>query len=554
MKTGLDPFYRKKTGEKDLPLRAFATYLERHLDPAHHNQRRARKGKGPLGDHVFLGTYGGRRTTHVLADLDNHTSLGKTAQDGVMLKIADLDLAYLSLVKRAYDLPRRPDVIVTSSRSLGLYFFYKLDTSQPTYKANRELAACYVAAGLPQVEIYPQPPREDHPQGTGPRCNRRPFGHGSYTLTNKEIIRPWRRQTSHYLSPTPLPTFGRLVDHLIDLWQQQVATLRRTKSRPEIVAHVDRQVDLVRQWMGAGCPLVEKVVGTEVTSAKATCPQPTATVLPRVKMPEEWVQMPIHERVYRLATEGLPCGGSLNWALYTVAKHLLNVELSRNRDRMEIARDVLVKFCEAKHNGFSSRLDGEVSNDVRCLIERTLVNASKIEIKTSNYRFPLRARWLICREGELNDYNASRVNTGNSSSVLPPSSSRDHFLVSPLEGDGKGDISAYAEKIRCKVEAGHFDMPLPETMQLKIKTIGLKANALPFLTRLANYLGERGGTARISRQLMYEFYKGRSDKQITKYKAIGMAAGLFTVSGRATAHKQSTEYTLGQEEALVSAS
>jgi hypothetical protein len=505
----------------DRPLPSTDLELEAHLSRPHDRPR----------PYQWMGVYGHKTLDKYCVDLDNHAHKGNAYTDrfGRVVQLGGLTPEYLSRVRRLWAaLTPLPTIVLTSSRSLGLQVWQKLPGRYSAVETHRNVTAYLEQHGLPGIEVHPL----YNDEGESCRCCRLPFGDGSFTLTGKGIIRPWQRQLDHFRHPSPSPTFGQVVAMLITLLKEQYEQVRHRRSE------LQDQLIVLREWIELGCPDVAE----EPKPRSATSEKRAAKVSHgREPVADDFKSLPRQVAVYRLATEGLR-PKLLKWSLYTLAKHLLLIEqLPR-----DVAHDVLERWCLEKHNGNSSRIEeGEpLSKDVLSLIGWALKKAAALrgEIRAKTYSKPLRVRHLLMGEGEPNRYVPSGSSPGSSPHTLP---SLLYMCPPPLGGapmNFKEMGEEYGDHIKKLVEQGYFDSPLPPEIEDNITRT--RTNALPFLRRVANYLKEKGGSARISRELFSIFYGGNSHKQIDKYKAIAKRHGLFVKTDGYRSRKQSSQYTL----------
>ena len=527
----------------DRPLSSSRKELDAHLAGLQDN-----------GSLSWMGAFGGKYVKKYNADVDNHEAKGKGYHDatGRWVQVADLSVRYLSLAKATYEALAkldRPTVIVTSSRSLGLNIWQHAD--QP-YRAadvfekmtayledrhvNRHLNHLFPdpKGKWKQMEVFPMYGKD----GTSNRLQRLPFGYGSVTLTPGGIIRPWHEQLDHFLEPGPLPRFEQVVDRLLTLFMEQFQAWLISGRRPsrEEHDHHQRRLDEIDQWAKAGCPVEEpqeqkpaaKVIlvaappvsGPTTTSSRPADPQ---------TMPE-WLSLPPEQRIYHLATHGLPDKASLNSALYLLAVHLLGLELHGQADAEEVSLAVLERWCLTKHNGMSRRLDGVfIGPKVFKVIEWAVGKAKKAvmaedwrRLRERKYVKPLRVRWLVCREGPVSLY--SPFKTVGSSSVI--------YCVSD---------SLIHEPAALKVNK------LPCTYLETIKKLaGRKPQkAVEFNVMFANYLDARGGKATINRKSYMKVFLGyENPSQWSRFKTIGEKAGIFRLAKAPMKGVRSSGYEL----------
>ncbi len=326
----------------DRPLSSSTRELDGHL-----------AGLKDNGSLSWMGAFGGRYTSKYNADVDNHEAKNKGYYDsgGRWVQVADLSVRYLTLVKIAYEALAkldRPTIFVTSSRSLGLNIWQHTD--RPYWGAevfkrmtdyledrhvNRHLNHLFPdpEGKWKKMEVFPMYGKD----GRSNRLQRLPFGHGSFTLTATGIIRPWHEQLDHFLRPGPTPTFEQVVDHLLALYVEQFQDWLSSGRRPsqEEKEHHQCRVEAAENWIKAGCPVEEpperKPAEKAVTVAASTKSNSASTSAesghPKTK--PDWMSWPREQRVYYLATHGLPDKESLNRSLYLLAAHLLGADRQR---------------------------------------------------------------------------------------------------------------------------------------------------------------------------------------------------------------------------------
>lgn len=518
--------------EWDRPLGSCDHELERHL-----------AGPGSINRPcTWVGTFGGKYLGHFALDVDNHAAKGKGHRDGHghFVQVADLSVEYLSRAKTAYDvLLDLPTVVMTSSRSLGLNYWQLLPQRELGHEVFWGMRRYLDEKGLRGLEVHPMYDAE----GNGNRCHRRPFGDGGLTLTTGGFLRPWWEQLEHFLEPTPAPNFAVVVELLIGLWADQYRYWEACGSpRPEArdFEHQAGQIDLIRRWAADGClpckspcePSRSRKRAQRAArrSSPVTAPGSGNTAI----LPEGLRALPRQERVLRIARDGLPCKGTLNPCLLTLANHLISLELYDEPEREQVAKEVLTKYCLNRHNGHSSRLDGTeplpkvVLSLIDYTIKRAVANAelpSFRSLREKSYCRPLRLRSIICGEGPEDQYispTSHPPNTYKSSLYSVPDSEgrlRDDLLNPPLP---------------------------PHSIEAIQQHAGRKPRAaIEFNTRFCNFLRSRGGRAKVNRDEHMPVLLGyKSNDKWSRYTATGMNAGLYRRSGRPVRGKQSTEYEL----------
>ena len=527
----------------DRPLSSSEKDLDAHLGGLQDN-----------GNLSWMWVFGGRYTSKYNVDVDNHEAKGKGDYDarGRWVQVADLSVSYLKLVKVAHEaLARldRPTVIVTSSRGLGLNVwqhtdqpyeaadvFEKMTAYLEDRHVNRHLNHLFPDPDgkWKQMEVFPMYGKE----GTSNRLQRLPYGHGSVTLTSGVIIRPWNEQLDDFLNPGTMPSIERVIDHLLALYAEQFRAWLYSGRCPPQEEHEHRQKRLeeIEQWVKAGCPVddppARKPTEKPVTAASSTSSASVAISADASEPPPmpEWSSLPREQRVFYLATHGLPDKGSLNRSVYLLAVHLLGLELFGREDAQEVTLAVLERWCLTKHNGMSRRLDGlSLGPKVMKVIDWAIAKGEKAvlaedwhRLRGKRYVRPLRVRWLICREGPVSLYSPS--NAVGSSSVI--------YCVSD---------SLIHEPAALKVNK------LPCTYLETIKKLaGRKPQkAVEFNVMFANYLDARGGKATINKENYMKLFLGYDNpNQWTRFKTIGEQAGVFRLAKAPLKGVRSSQYEL----------
>ena len=499
---------------------AYVVELERHLDLAAANVqgRRRYSSRGRRGDWQWLGTYGGDNTWHMIVDVDNHdkqNGLGFHDHLGRHKTIASLSLGYLKTLARLWStLPILPNVVYTSSRSLGLGLLYHLHDdgvrrTVPTHLAYVKVVGMLAGIGMTGIEVYPMPLPARHPQGNKPNPHRLPFGYGSVTITQSRVIIPWWEQVDNYIDPDPVPDIRCLCLRLIEMWKVQ-----HEERRSRIWVGEDERADLethehdLRAWVAAGCPWegVEAETPRAAKRAFASARDPGIALSipnqPDRKLPGVLMGLSHQDRLYKLAVEGLPSPGSLNPSLLVLARHLIRYE-GLNED---VARSVLEHFCKTKHNGMSKRLGDDFIGD-RAQQQIELALSQPVPGDVIRYKHPLRLRHLISGQGPENQYVPPSLHKQQPS---PPA------ILSSVPHSGTH-------------ERGPLRI-LPDSMIQAIRQhAGRKpGKAIEFMAKFVLFLHDNGNESMVSRQrYMKEFLGYSSTSKWEKYIEVGTNSGLI---------------------------
>jgi hypothetical protein len=404
--------------------------IEKHLDPDRWNahcltNRRAR----PLDNFRRFGLYAGRKVPHAVLDLDCHGRLGCYLDHrSRRMPVANLALDHVKNLRRLYEIRPLPDVLFTSSPSLGIHAYWKFALPIETGRLIEVLGRAAEEAGV-TAEVYPNTSN----------CLRRPMGVGSYTLAQSGVIRDFAGQMRHYLEPGPIPPFPELVHMLLGLWDEQHRRLRACYALGQVQDHrrlprIDLQaVEAQRQrrtgeileWVDSGAmPEAGRRPG-ELTPSEPTLieidghPQDVASIggsgrpgaVGPQRFSEEFRALPWLDLLYHLGTVGLPHPNCLNPALLELAKYLLSGECTG--DEAGVTR-LLGVFCLTRHNGYSQRLNGLGADDelpqtvVRSITEAIALAKTRVEglgeLRARSYERPLRLKHLLTGEGEANLY------------------------------------------------------------------------------------------------------------------------------------------------------
>ena len=526
----------------DRPLSSSGKELDAHL-----------AGLREDGSLSWMGVFGGKYTYHYNADVDNHESKKKGYYNsrGRWVQVADLSVKYLKLVKAAYEaLARldRPTVIATSSRSLGLNIwqhtdrpflgtevFQKMTAYLEERRVNHHLNHLFPdpAGKWRKMEVFPMYGEA----GTSNRLQRLPFGYGSMTLTPSGVIRPWHDQLEHFLRPGPIPSFEKVVDHLLALYIEQFRSWLLSGSHPaeRELAHYDRRLGEVEMWAKAGCPAEEpperKPPVPVAKDEPGPRPSPVAfTFAPETQPSPGWISLPRERRVYHLATHGLPDKRSLNRALYMLAVHLMGLELFGRADAGQIAQNVLEVWCLTKNNGMSRRLDGiSLGPEVMRIIAWAIAKASKAvgvedwrRLREKKYVKPLRVRWLVCGQGPANLYSPS------------PPDPNPSVIYCVSDSMVRGTAALKINRLP------------PACLEAIKRLAGRKPRkAVEFIVMIANYIDARGGKATVNRKGCMKAFMGYDNpNQWEKYMTIGEEASIYRLSRKSQKGVRSNEYEL----------
>ncbi|KAL8931164.1 MAG: hypothetical protein Q9211_007181 [Gyalolechia sp. 1 TL-2023] len=165
------------------------------------------------------------------------------------------------------------------------------------------------------------------------------------------------------------------------------------------------------------------------------------------------------------------------------------------------------------------------------------------ELLARSYVRPLRLKHLLTGEGEVNAYvpQAGRFLPGRGDTPIAS------VYRLPPSGRYK-DLEETKEELRVLVKSGILDDELDEEMEAKIRKVSGRARPQVFLRRLGNYLASHGGTAAMHHEKLFILLGGTSVKLLSRYKKIGIRAGLFTESGYLKGQR-SKRYTLARPDA-----
>ena len=480
--------------------------IEKHLGVENWNRHVDATGRGkPLGEPFFFGLCASKTTRHVVIDIDCHGGRRlHYRRRGRRVPVADLGLDTLRDVKRLYDLDRPPDVLMTSGPSLGLHAYFQFRRPMETKAAIEHYGHLARSVGL-ECEIYP----------SFTNCLRRPMGDGSFALSPWGILREFADQMRYYLDPEPPPPFPVVVEMLLSLWAEEHEEMAahhdgdfvRDWRDPEIDPVIERdymlgRADEIRAWLSSGG------AGAGAGDDPRTCDSPaeiargSPSPLPKTEMrdgsqawPDVWKEpnMRWRDRIWHLATFGLPTPDTLNCALLDLAQWLIGVEFYDDDDRDDQVRRLLKVFCASRHNDQSDRLRGVgdvecLPNEVRKEISTALTNAYDVVEKETflmmrrrSYKTPLRVASLLTGEGTASLYrpiaagDLPQQETKPLASPLSVAVSPATFLVG-----GNNGIS-----LEAMLAAGTLDDPLPRSIEERITKRG---KVLLFLRRLGNYL------------------------------------------------------------------
>jgi hypothetical protein len=564
------PSKRKKGSESPYIAATRAnllSHLERHLDGDHWRQRghRARGYAQPF----WLGTLGGAYSRTYAYDIDNHK--GETIKyvdiQGAHLVVPDLHLSTLSKLYKVlswdyclYGLPS-PTVLTISSDSLGLcvWLLPEHDPLMPWgledyYKALKKLA---VDGGLVSLEVYPAPPDPRGPyHGQGRNCHRRPCGQGSATLTSTGIVEGWREQLTNFSCPGPLPSIEQVVGMMIERWEALHIRWRGVNWRdnwPDRACHVDGRIAELRAWVAEGCPDCPSDCPTPKGTNEALPPTeaPKSSVAPQhdVVLPEEVLHLSHPDLLCKLATQGVPSDGLLNWSLIQLVSQLIRYEQLED----DVVLEVLESWVLSKHNGKSSRVqEGDVvlGKDLISDINRMIKRVRSEKVVEGSHS--LKVQYLIMGRGPMNSYLPG---FSSSSPSQPAAAAPDVLCVYPFDNTENRSQPEWVQQLMAekndwydiqlqKIKAIDVTVPIPKTIEKVIASKFRNKTTREGVKRLLLFLRQQG-TARIHRTILGECFGVSSPNRIVAIKTTLAKARLIEMVSKHHQGHQSTGYTLG---------
>ena len=475
-----------------------------------------------FGDSFWLGQLQPRKTTFHAIDLDNKRAIGfyrlGSSDDAPVMPVVHMPLDHFKAMKRIYDaFPDRIWCITSETLGLDIIERHSLERTTTLHtRIKRQLARI----GLEQTEVHPM----------SGRCKRRPFGEHYRTITEDRILETWQQQLSHYLSPSPTPSFERicrvLLQSVVDQWSSWMSWSRWRPGNEcdEAIKEHKHELREVVRWLQDGCPLSEpvSVVVPDTISDVADDDRKSTGLYQQRQLQlglPSWRDGKWPLALEQLALRGLPCKDSVGDVVYELAKFLWWVELYAlpEDQRAKEVLGLLQHYVNKKHNGMISRWNAGktqvvIKQVVRCLrLARKLEDVDNLQVfarirskrQHGNYR-----RVISIADSILSVPSTDVTVAGDQDTSLPTSSS------SPSTYFSVGGLKA-------------LDAPLPAEIITMIDRHRGRNRLIPYATRLINHLHANDGICRLSHHTLSQLLGYADRTRTTKYNKILIKAGII---------------------------
>ena len=402
----------------------------------------------------------------------------------------------------------------------------------------------------------------------------------SGVITENGIIINPIEQIRCFINPPATPSFeaicraifGKLDEMYADWlsWDEQFnLDGLPVKQRPEKIAELHSELEIVKDWLHSGSPIERTIVvvaeatpdeGVQQESAmrselsvsvdasllttKSQYPSCFHNVhLEVINDSRQWVQFCVF-----LAQHGFPCHDRFLEIVSTLAKWFAFVELHHLLPDRTHIKLLLKDYCLNKHNGFITRLNNGLVNEVITHVDRVVDDAiesvtekgrqlfAEIRYKRTTGFYPE----VYLLEEMICDKNLNK----NETRLCPISCG---LLTEEIVEDRTW---AYTPD----------DTPLPEKLLLIIRhgfdTVGIRLRrnkdkeypTLAAITRLVNYLyhGKNRGQRRASKQLLEQMGFPTSSTKKERIKKALVKAGVLHL-GDYRAKSKSRLYSLSRE-------
>ena len=300
-------------------------------------------------------------------DLDNKDHIfGYTqAGDGPLMPVTRIPLQRFRELKRIYD--EFPEHIwCISSETLGLHVWEKLPVPVPISDIHRANRPRLKRIGVNVPEIHPM----------FGRCFRRPFGPDYATVTDNSLLTNWIDQLDYFEHRATTPGFPAIFQalrgKLLAQWRSYDVSRLLNRNRTSVPKQVTgdqlrQELEEIDAWAAKGfpeqygLPISISMVTSEPASPQGRQASTNCAITLSEVCNAEWVQ-----NCESWAVNGLPCDDSLFLVVSQLARWLFFVEFFDLPEdlRLEKTKDLLVRFCIAKHNGYISRLTGGSEDEV----------------------------------------------------------------------------------------------------------------------------------------------------------------------------------------------
>ena len=482
-------------------------------------------------DYYWVATNTGKSSSTAAIDFDNKQNLLGYYKYGPhdhcpIRPLVTVTLDHLQALKRVYDeFPGR--IWCISSGTLGLHVWEKFARPQPICQIHAMTKPRLAAIGLGNTEVHPM----------FGRVFRRPFGQDYYTVTDGGLLSDWIEQLNYFENVAEPPAFVRIYEAIRSLLLREWGSYQNCGGKMVSDTHAKHlekyflgkklpsirllQDDLNKldKWAEQGFPqelTVSVPVPVDVNdSAHQPAEQAGGLRSHRTRTGSkcdidlsavcdgQWVQ-----NCEEWATKGLPCHDSLFLVVSQLARWFYYVELFdiENEQRRKRVISLLQHYCLNKNNGYISRLNAGLTQDVKGHVQRAVeagiksmdlngkIDCSFVRQKreTGKYKRVIYLEPVLGRavgepgEEEGNDSLFSSVGFNICCTVLPPVKSKE-------------DRQQRAEDWIFQPD----ETPLPESLQDLI-TAYYEGNRLACykptwkkITQLLNHVHGQGGEARL---------------------------------------------------------
>ncbi len=374
-----------KDGSGNYPAYCHHALIARHLDPDHWSFLHP---DAKPTERYWVAMWAPKKSTLKVLDIDNKQNLLGYTQvyEGPLLPVVRIPLERFVELKRIYD-EFLGHVWCISSETLGLHLWEKYPrplTVEDIHKATRPR--------LKKIGIT----CEIHPMFG--RCFRRPFGQDYVTITENGLLTDWIEQLNYFEYDAATPSFAAIYSALRSKLLEQWAIYERCgrPARSRIyqtkwidVAALRRELEKIDTWAANGFPRGENSISIESggpASPAGKQAAPTVSSSCEINLSDvcsrDWLNY-----CGTWARDGLPCEDSLFLVVSQLARWFYFVEFFHlpEIERLEKTKNLLVRFCMTKNNGFISRLAGglnqEVTEHVHRVVQSGIDNAD-MQFKT----------------------------------------------------------------------------------------------------------------------------------------------------------------------------
>lgn len=520
-----------KDGSGHYPAYCHQALIARHLDPDHWNF--LHPDKKPT-ERFWVAMWAAKKSTFKVLDIDNKQNLLGYAQlfSGLLLPVVRIPLERFVELKRLYDeFPGH--VWCISSETLGLHLWEKFPRPVTIEDIHRATRPRLKKIGI-TCEIHPM---------CG-RCFRRPFGQDYATIieggpaiagnrSSTGLLTNWMKQLDYFEYNAATPSFATIYaalrSKLLEQWQTYEHWGRPARSRCHQTKRIDvaalrRELEKIDAWAANGFPTGEDFISIE--PEKPACPsgrQAISTVSSSCEInlsdvcSRDWLS-----NCGVWARNGLPCEDSLFLVVSLLARWFYFVEFFHlpEIERLGKIKQLLVRFCMTKNNGFISRLAGGLDQEVTEHVHRA------VESGIDNADMQFKAYAAIMRQ---------KREKGGYRQVI--------YLEPVLSGqDQQSTLSPSVGFIMCPTKEAEF-APLPDQIISRLldayRATGRqprrnsKTGQYPIIekcTAFINALYSANGKGRLSQDTLRNFgFSAHSQRELLK--KLMVKAGIITVGG-----------------------